>query len=137
MTTLTPSPKSTAHQPEDASRLTRWSLWMLPTFVAAYLATSFIGLYLIFPLLGLSEGDILLFARNVAGWAVAIAFWLLLGAAPVAGVVFAVKALRRGGRVGAWVGLVVNAALILVVAYTLFDEIRMTYFPQVTFPFPS
>jgi hypothetical protein len=137
MTTLTPSPRTAAPQPEEASRLTRWSLWMLPTFALVYFATSFIGLYLIFPLLGLKEGDILLFDRSVAGWAWAIGLWLLLVAAPVAGVVLAVKALRRGGRSVAWTGFALNGVLVLLSAYMIFDEIRMTYFPDITFPFGS
>jgi hypothetical protein len=57
---------------------------MLPAFGLVYLATSFIGLYLVFPLLDLKEGDIFLFDRSVAGWAWAIGFWLLLVAAPIA-----------------------------------------------------
>lgn len=137
MTTLTPSPRTAAPQPEETSRLTRWSLWMLPTFVLVYFATSFIGLYLIFPLLGLKEGDILLFDRSVAGWVWAIGLWLLLVAAPIVGVMLAVKALRRGGRTAAWTGFALNGVLVLLSAYMIFDEIRMTYFPDITFPFGS
>ena len=134
MTTLNPSPP-TPRRREESTRLTRRALWMFPAFVVVYFVTSFVGLYLVFPMLGLQEGDIFLFANSVAGWTAAVIGWLLLGAAPVAGVTYAVMALRRGAHLGAWVGLVVNALLMLLVAYMVFDEIRMTYFPQFTFPF--
>jgi hypothetical protein len=135
MATLTPPPRTSSRQLQQPTRLTRWSLWMLPGFLAVFMLTSFAWLYLVFPMLGLKEGDIVLFAHSVGGWVAAVIGWALLVAAPVGGVVFAVKALRRGGRVGAWVGLVLNSLVTLMVAYMVFDEIRMAYFPQFTFPF--
>ncbi len=116
-------------------RLVRMSLWMVAVFVAVYFLTSFIGLYLVFPMLGLKEGDIALFARSVGGWATALIGWLLLAAAPVTGVALAVRAQRRGARASAWIALTLNSLIALLVAYMIFDEIRMTYFPQFTFPF--
>jgi hypothetical protein len=137
MTALTPSPRTTSRQLWKPTRLTRWSLWMVPGFAAVFMFTSSIWSTLVFPLLGLKEGDIVLFARSLGGWAAAVIGWALLAAAPAAGLVFAVRALRRGGRIGARVGLVLNSLVALVVAYMVFDEIRMTYFPQFTFPFSS
>jgi hypothetical protein len=46
-----------------------------------------------------------------------------------------VKALRRGGQAAAWAALVVNGLVGVLFAYQIFDEIRMTYFPQFTWPF--
>lgn len=134
-TTRTRDPEVALREPGQVPRLTRWSLLMVPAFIVIYFVTSLIGLYLIFPILDLHEGDLLLFARDVAGWMAAIVTWLLLAAAPITGVVLAVKAVRRGGRLSAWFGLVLNAALTLLVSYMVFDEIRMTYFPQMSFPF--
>jgi hypothetical protein len=46
---------------------------MLPGFVAVFMITSFVSLYLIFPMLGLTEGDT--FAHSVAGWIAAVIGW--------------------------------------------------------------
>jgi hypothetical protein len=135
MTTLKPSPSTESPRLEDPTRLTRRSLWMIPTFVVVYFVTSFVGLYVIFPLLGLNEGDVFLFAHNPAGWITAVVGWVLLAAAPVAGVWLATLALRRGARSGAWLAMIANAIVTLFVVYMVFDEIRMAYFPQFTFPF--
>jgi pimeloyl-ACP methyl ester carboxylesterase len=108
---------------------------MVAVFVGVYFLTSLIGLYLVFPMLGLREGDILLFAHSIGGWVAAVAGWLLLAAGPVTGVVLAARALRLGARASAWVAFALNALVTLFVAYTVFDEIRMAYFPQFTFPF--
>ena len=137
MTPLTPSKGPAIARAGEDVRLTRWALWMVPGFAAVYFATSLVGLYLVFPLLGLNEGDIFLFARDAAGWAVSVVGWLLLACAPVAGLVLASRALRHGGRAGAWIALVLNAVLLLLTAYIAFDEIRMTYFPTMTFPLPA
>lgn len=130
MSLPTPPPEITAGPSPRTARLTRWSLLMLPTFVIVYLVTSVIGLYLVLGLLGLSEGDLFLMQRGVAGWVMEVLFALLLVAAPVAGVWFAGAALRRRGRWGAWVGLVLNGLLVLLVAYMFVDAILMTYYPH-------
>lgn len=129
MTAFAPSPGSTAAPDRGTARLTRWSLAMIPLFVAVFFVTDVVGTFLVLPLLGLNEGDLFLFAHNAAGWAAEILLFLVAVAAPVAGVVLGAKALRRGGRVGAWAGLVVNAGFALVVCYMLFDAIRMAYWP--------
>jgi hypothetical protein len=58
-------------------------------------------------------------------------FALVLVSAPVAGVWFAVAALRRRRKWGAWVGLVLNGLLVLLVAYMFVDAILMTYYPHI------
>jgi hypothetical protein len=110
---------------------------MLALFAFAYMLTSFVGVYVVFPLLGLHEGDVYLFAHSVAGWVAAVGSWLVLAAAPVAGVMFAVRALRLEVSNRARLGLVLNALALLFTAYSVFDEIRMAYFPGFTFPFPG
>lgn len=135
MTIRDPSSRVSPATLANPGRLVRMSLWMVVGFVAVYFLTSFIGLYLVFPMLGLKEGDIVLFARSVGGWAAALIGWLLLAAAPVTGVTLAVRAQRRGARASAWIALTLNSLIALLVAYMIFDEIRMTYFPQFTFPF--
>lgn len=102
---------------------------MIPVFVVVFIVTDVVGTFVVLPLLGLSEGDLFLFAHNAVGWVAEILLFLIGVLAPVAGVVLGVKALRRGGRAGAVAGLVVNAGLALVVCYMLFDAIRMAYWP--------
>jgi hypothetical protein len=136
MTTfLSPSSRTLPKRPEKSSRLTRWSLWMVAVFVGVYFLTSLIGSTLVFPMLGLQEGDLFLFAHSIGGWVAAVVGWLLLAAGPVTGVVLAVRALRLGAHASAWVAFVLNVLITLFVAYSVFDEIRMAYFPQFTFPF--
>lgn len=96
MTAFAPTPHTATHQDEQAHRLTRRSFWMLPLFALAYVATSVVGLYVVIPLLGLSEGDLFLFARNAAGWAFELLFLLLVLAPPVLG-----GCSRRGRCAGA------------------------------------
>ena len=136
MSTLTP-PRTSLHRTNDAPRLTRLSLWMLPVFALVGLVTSFVGVYVVFPLVGLEEGDVLLMAHSVAGWVWAVAFWVLLLAAPVTGVVLAARALARGGARAARTALVLNGVLVLIAVYMVFDEVRLAYFPSVTLPFPG
>lgn len=135
MTILSPSSRTSPKKPEKSSQLTRWSLWMVAVFVGVYFLTSLIGVYLVFPMLGLREGDLFLFAHSVGGWVAAVVGWLLVAAAPVTGVVLAVRALRLGARASTWAAFALNTLLTLFVAYGVFDEIRMAYFPQFTFPF--
>lgn len=138
MSTLTPSRRVQA--PDDVARgrrLARWSVLMLAAFVVVYVVTSFVGLSIVLPTLGLQEGDLFLSAHSVAGWSAAVVGWLLLGAAPVSGVWLGVRGRRLGAGATAVVGIVLNALVLLLVAYTVFDEIRMAYIPGFTFPFPS
>ncbi|GAB3436172.1 hypothetical protein GCM10027517_05840 [Phycicoccus ginsengisoli] len=134
MSTLT-HPHAAHREAPDPRRLTRGSWWMVPVFPVVFWLTDLLGTYGLLPLLGLQEGDLPLMARNAAGWVVETALFLGLAAAPVTGVVLAATALRRGGRAGAWTGLAVNAALVLVAVYLFADAVRMTYFPSFTFPF--
>ena len=136
-TTTRPAPRSPLGPLAEPRRLTSWSWWMLAVFVVAYLLSSYVGAYLVFPLLGLKEGDIFLFARNAGGWAAASISWLLLIAGPVAGVVLAVRARRLHAGAVVWPPLLLNTVALLFTAYLAFDEIRMTYFPGFTFPFPG
>lgn len=113
---------------QQVSRLTRWSLLMMPVFVVVFLVTSFVGGYVVLHLLGLPEGALFLMEGGVAGWTAEVLFALLLAGAPVAGVWLAVRAIRRGGRRAAWAGLILNGLLVLVVVYMFVDAIRMSYF---------
>lgn len=135
MTTRDPSSRVSPDHLAPPGRLTRMSFWMVAAFVGVYFLTSFIELYLVFPMLGLREGDIVLFAHSVGGWVAALVGWLLLVAAPVTGVALALRAQRLGARASAWAALTLNSLAMLLVAYMIFDEIRMAYFPQFTFPF--
>lgn len=128
MSITTPAPHTTSHAPGSSARMTRRSLLMLPLFAAVFFVTSFVGEYVVLDLLGLPEGSLFLMEEGVAGWVTEIVFALLLVAAPVAGVWFAVRALRDEGRWPAWTGLVLNALLVLFVAYMFVDAIRMTFF---------
>lgn len=133
MSAVAPSPH--VHAPsQEVHRLTRWSLLMVPLGLVVWVAVGIIA-YASLGLFGLSEGDLILMAQSVAAWIFDLVLWAILAAAPVAGVVLAAKALRRGGHVGAWAGLVLNGLVALVVAYQVFDEIRMSYFPGFTWPF--
>jgi uncharacterized membrane protein len=101
---------------------------MLPVFVVVYFVTGFVGEYVVLDLLGLPEGSLFLMAGGVAGWVTEVGFALLLIAAPVAGVVFARRALSTERSRMAWAGLVLNGLLVLVVVYTFVDAVRMSYF---------
>ena len=100
---------------------------MVVWFAAAFVLTSVLGLWAL-DLLGLSEGDLFLMARNVAGWVTEIAFTLVLLAPAALGVRFAVRALRHGVRWAA-AALAVNAVLAGFVVYMFLDAVRMTYWP--------
>lgn len=129
MTTLAPTPGTAAAPDHGAGQLTRWSLAMIPVYLVVFFVTDVVGTYLVLPLLDLNEGDLFLFAHNAAGWVAEILLFLVGLAAPALGVTFGWRALRRGGRLGAWVGVVINTGLVLVVCYMLFDAIRMAYWP--------
>lgn len=64
MTAVAPSPRTTAHADKQAHRLTRWSLAMIPVFVVVFIVTDVVGTFVVLPLLGLSEGDLFLFAHK-------------------------------------------------------------------------
>lgn len=88
----------TTESRQRAARLTRDSLLMLPVFGAIFIATSFIGEYVVLGLLGLNEGDLWLMERGIAGWTAEILFTLVLVSAPVAGAWLAATA--AGGAPG-------------------------------------
>jgi len=113
----------------SAHRLTVWSFLMLVVYVVWYFALGMLGMMVLLPALGLSEGDLLLMAGGVAGWVAEVGMSLLLVAPLVVGVVLAVTAIRRGGR-WAWVALVLNGLLVLQVVFAFLDTIHMTYYPQ-------
>ncbi|HET8593783.1 MAG TPA: hypothetical protein VFM07_00945 [Intrasporangium sp.] len=135
MTTISPVSRASLDRGAEARRLSSLSFWMLGLFAFAYLLTSFAGVYLVFPLLGLKEGDVFLFAHSAGGWAAATISWLLLLSGSVAGVVFAERARRLQVEARVWVGLLLNALALLFTLYLMFDELRMAYFPSFTFPF--
>lgn len=130
MTTIAPL-RSTPTRPDP--KVVTWthrSLWMLPAFLVAFFVTGVVGEYVVLPRLGLNEGDLMLMQRGVAGWVCEVGFALVLAAPAVAGIVFAVAALRRSAHVSAWVALIANAALATVVLYMFLDAVHMTYYPQ-------
>ena len=134
MSTLTP-PRAAGRPVRNHRQLTRRSLLMLPAFLLVFWLTDVVGTFLMLPLLGLKEGDLPLMARDLAGWTVETLLFLVAVAVPALGIGLARAALRRGGRAGAWAALVLNAATALLMVYVFADAVRMTYFPQVTFPF--
>lgn len=137
MTTISRTSRTSPDRRAEGRRLSSLSFWMLGVFVFAYILTSFAGVYLVFPLLGLKEGDVFLFAHSAGGWVAATISWLLLLAGPLAGTVFASRALRLGAKARGWSALTLNALAMLSTVYLMFDEIRMAYFPTFTFPFPG
>ena len=132
MSTITPA--SAPSTKAVSARLTFWS-WAMPIvfvvvwFILGLIAFASLGLF------GLHEGDLVLMAHSWAAWVFFVVCWVVIAAAPVAGVVLATKALRRQRRGSAWAALVVNALIALLVAYQVFDEIRMSYFPHWSWPF--
>lgn len=129
MSITTPPPRTSSDPREhDARMAARRSLLMLPVFLVVFLVTGIVGEYVVLGLLGLGEGSLFLMEGGVAGWAAEIAFDVLLLAAPVAGVWFAVRGLHDQGRWLAWTGLVLNVLLILVVTYMFVDSVRMSFF---------
>lgn len=134
MSTLAPTPARAAPGSGHAASLTRWSWVMLPVFVAVWFVLGLVA-FASLGLFGLHEGDLILMAHSVAAWLFFVVSWLLIAAAPVAGVGLAVMALRRGGRVQSWLALSANALVLLLVVYQVFDEIRMSYFPGWSWPF--
>jgi hypothetical protein len=114
----------------QVSRLATWSLLMVPVFVVVFVVTSLVGEYLVLDLLGLPEGSLFLMEGGIAGWTAEVLSAVLLAGGPVAGLWLAVRALRGGSRhkAWAWAGLIVNALLVVLVAFMFVDAIRMSYF---------
>jgi hypothetical protein len=84
---------------------------------------------------GLNEGDLVLMAHSWVAWVWFVASWAVVAVAPVAGMALAGAAMRRGARWPARASLVTNGLVALLVAYQVFDEIRMSYFPAWSWPF--
>jgi hypothetical protein len=103
---------------------------MLPATFVLWIVTGIIEVQLVFPKLGLSEGSLLLMAHSAAGWAYQMLFFAIVIAAPIAGVWLAAKAIKLGSRWAARSAIIANALVIALLAYNLFDIIRMSYWPQ-------
>lgn len=116
----------TAHD-ERAGRMSGWSWRMLPAFAVAYFITS-IAYEPVLKMRGQHEGDLLAMTEDVAGVVLEVVFALVLVAAPVLGVVLAIRALRRQATRSAWAALVLNGLLVLLVLYQFVDAIRMSFF---------
>jgi hypothetical protein len=103
---------------------------MVVAYVMWAIALGFFGSLVLMPWLGLAEGDLLLMAGGAAGWVAQTGMTLLLVAPVVVGLVLAVKAVRRGGRWAAWLGLGLNAILIAQAVFSFIDAVHMAYYPQ-------
>ena len=128
MTTSNPVHRTTVPDPAEAARSTRTAWVMVPVWVATFVVTSYAGV-VVLDWLGLGEGDLWLFARNVWGWVAEIGFTLLVGAPAGVGIAYAVRALRRGARASAGAALALDSVLLLLVLYMFADAVRMTYWP--------
>jgi len=127
VTTITPVRHAGTPAPPAAIRLARWSWAMLPVFLVLWLVVGMVT-YFSLGLLGLREGDLVLMAHSVTAWVFDLICWAVLAAAPLAGVVLAVRARIAGGRPAVWlVPLLANVAVVLLVGYQVVDEIRMSY----------
>lgn len=103
---------------------------MVPVFLVVWALVEVALFGLVSGPLGLHEGEVLLMARSVGGWLAEIGSVALSMAAPLAGCLLGLAAVRRGGRVPSLVAVVVNASLFLLVAYMFLDDVHMTYFPS-------
>jgi hypothetical protein len=112
---------------ERAERMSRWSWLMLPTFAVAFLLTNF-AYGPVLRIRGQHEGDLLAMTEDVAGVALEAGFAVLLAAAPLVGVILAIRALRRHAGRPAQAALAANGLLLLLVLYQFFDAIRMSFF---------
>lgn len=129
-----PTPGVTHPDREHTSTLTRWSWAMVAAFVVIWFGVGSVT-FAALGLFGLAEGDLVLMAHSVPAWIWFLGSWALVAAAPAAGILLATRALRRGGRRGAWACLVANGLVAVLVAYQVFDEIRMSYFPGWSWPY--
>lgn len=105
-----------------------WSLLMVPAFVVVFVVASSIEAAAARGF-GLNKGDLLLMAHSASAWVVYLLLVAALAAPLVLGLWLAWRAVRGGGWAG-WAALVLNAALLCVVLYGTFDQVRMTYWPQ-------
>lgn len=127
MSTVAPVPGTTRPAVPVATRLARWSWAMVPVFVVVWFVLGIVT-FLSLDLFGLVEGDLVLMAHSVAAWVFFVVCWLVIAAVPVTGLTLAAWARRAGARVVAWsLPMTANAAVLLLVAYQVFDEIRMSY----------
>ena len=127
MTLLAPT-RRTFSGDVPTRQLTRWSWRMVPVFIVVYVTTAVLA-YVALGWFGLPEGALVLMAHSGWAWAFDVVIWVLAAAAPVVGAVLASRALRRGAGWAARSALLVNALLVLLVAYGVADEIRMSYWP--------
>ena len=125
MTLLAPT-RAPAAKETRARELTHWSWWMVPVFVVVWVAAGLLT-YAALGWFGLEEGDLVLMAHSAGAWVLDVVVWAVSAAAPVTGAVLAARALRLGAAGSARVALVLNALLVLVVAYGVVDEARMSY----------
>lgn len=107
-------------------RWTRWSLWMLLVSLGALLVAGVLGYWLL-SVLGLEEGDLLLMAGGVAGWAAQLLVFGIMALPTVTGTTFAVRALRHGAGSLAWLGLAGNVALLAPAVLSLLASVWTTY----------
>lgn len=105
-----------------------WSLLMAPAFVAVFIVASSVEAAVARGL-GLDKGELLLMAHSAVAWVVFILLVAVIAAPLAFGLWLAWRAVVRGGWAG-WVALLLNAALLSVVLYGAFDQVRMTYWPQ-------
>ena len=124
--TVVREPIGTAHD-EQARRMSRRSWRMLPIFAVVFLVTS-VAYEPVLKARGQHEGDLLAMTEDVAGVTLEVAFALALATAPVLGVIFAARALRRHATRSAWAALAANGLLLLFVLYQFVDTIRMSFF---------
>lgn len=129
MTVQVPVTKNDSHGLR-ARTYALWSWLMLPVAFVVWVGTSIVELYVVFPILGLNEGDLLLMARNAAGWAWQLLFFAVVLVAPVAGIWLGAMAAKAKARWVAWLAIAANSLVVLALAYNLFDIIRMTYWPN-------
>lgn len=100
---------------------------MLAVFAPAYVVVGFAYAWVL-QARGQHEGDLLAMTEDLAGVALEIVFVSVLAAAPVAGIVFAIRSLRCRTTRSAWAALAAHGALLLLVLYQFADAIRMSFF---------
>ncbi len=105
-----------------------WSLLMVPAFVVVFVVASSIEAAAAREF-GLNKGDLLLMAHSASSWVVFLLLVAAMAAPLVLGRGCAGGAVGGGGG-GVGAALVLDAALLCVVLYGAFDQVRMTYWPQ-------
>lgn len=134
MSTITPMTTPPARRGRTPSTLTRWSWAMVAAFLVLWFASGLVT-FASLGWFGLGEGALVLMAHSWASWVWFVVTWAIVAVAPVTGIVLAAAAMRQGARWSARGSLVTNALVALLVAYQVFDEIRMSYFPSWSWPF--